>query len=194
MSRTLAWHRVDAFGAEACVVDHGDGLRAHGWTLGANPTTFHSTYTLRTDSGWRSSSLEVRTEGAGWSRTLKLRRDADGWQVRASETGALDGSLPGTELPERLADCVDVDLGLSALTNTLPVRRLGMLTAPAGTTYDLTMAWIQVPTLAVMPDKQRYTALGNGRVAYDSDRYHVELELDADGFLVHYPGLARRVG
>ncbi|HEV2086956.1 MAG TPA: putative glycolipid-binding domain-containing protein [Cryptosporangiaceae bacterium] len=193
MSRSLTWQRVDAFGAEACVADDGDGLRAHGWALGANPALYHCTYTLHTDSRWRSTSLEVRTEGAGWSRSLKLRRDADGWQVRTSETGNLDASLPGTEAPERLADCVDVDLGLSPLTNTLPVRRLNMLNAAPDTSYDLTMAWIHVPTLAVMPDAQRYTALGDGRVAYGSDRYQVELELDDAGYLVHYPGLARRL-
>lgn len=193
MSRSLAWQRVDAFGAEACVVEDSDGLRAHGWALGANPTSYHSAYTLQTDSGWRSTSLEIRTEGAGWSRSLKLHRDADGWRVRTSETGTLDASLPGTELPERLAGCVDVDLGLSPLTNTLAVRRLNLPNAPVGTTYDLTMVWIQVPTLAVMPDPQRYTVLGNGRVAYDSARYHVEIELDDAGYVTHYPGLARRV-
>ncbi len=65
-------------------------------------------------------------------------------------------------------------------------------TAPAGTEHTLTVAWVLVPSLEVVAARQTYTALGPGRVRYASGTFTAELEIDADGYVMHYPGLARR--
>jgi hypothetical protein len=100
--------------------------------------------------------------------------------------------LPGSEDPDRLGDALDVDLGHSPLTNTLPIRRLGLLSAPPGTSHTITAAWVLVPGLVVMPSRQTYTALGGGQVRYSSGTFTADLTVDADGYVTHYPGLAQR--
>jgi uncharacterized protein len=98
-----------------------------------------------------------------------------------------------------LAGAVDCDLGLSPLTNTLPVLRLGLL--GGGRPHELLVAWVSVPDLAVRPYAQRYLPKGadaRGRpiVRYeDADGgFAADLTLDADGYVLHYPGLACRLG
>jgi hypothetical protein len=144
----------------------------------------------------------VTAEGAGWRRTVRLERAAGRWRVTTAEQGDLDAALvaagrpraglPGTEEPSRLDDAIDIDLGNAPLFNTLPVRRLGLLSAPAGTEHRLYMAFVRVPSLEVLRSEQVYTVLGDGRVRYASGTFTAELALDASGWVVHYPGLATR--
>ena len=189
-TRPLAWQRTDGFGGEVATVRDSAGLRAHGWAIGSDRRPYHCSYSLTTDAEWRTTMLEVRTEGAGWERTLTLQRAADGWRVRTGERGNLNMPQPGIELPETLDPALDIDLGHSPLTNTLPIRRLGLLTEEPGTAHELTIAWVQVPALFVLADPQIYIANGPERVTYRSERYEVDIDVDKAGFVRKYPGLA----
>ncbi|MFI5958291.1 putative glycolipid-binding domain-containing protein [Cryptosporangium sp. NPDC051539] len=188
-----AWNRF-GFGAELAVISAGHGLRATSWALGAAPEPYSARYTLGTDERWATASLEISTEGAGWSRSLRLVRQSgrDAWKVRASETGALAGPQPGAEYPETLTDAVDVDIAFSPLTNTLPIRRLNLREQQVGTEYDLTVAFVELPSLAVVASAQKYVAAGPGEIGFRSGDYRVQLAVDDDGFVVDYPGLATR--
>jgi len=190
---TLVWNRV-GFGAEFAIVEAGSGLRATGWTLGTAPEPYSCHYTLATDERWATLSLDIRTEGAGWARSLKLSRPSAGdeWKVRASETGRLAASPPGAEYPERIADALDVDIAFSPLTNTLPIRRLNLLQQSVGSRVELKVAFVELPSLAVIDDGQWYAVAGDGRLAHGSGDYRVQIAVDSDGFVVDYPGLATR--
>jgi hypothetical protein len=194
MSRTLRWNRVEAFGAELALADDSAGLRATGWALGAVPVAYRCEYTLSTDPQWRTTSLEITTQGDGWSRRLVLGNKPDrrdGWRVRASETGDLDAPPPGAEYPETFDQAIDIDLGYSPLTNTLPIRRLGL--REAGIEHEITVAFIEVPSLAIVASVQYYSALPDGRVLFRAESgYRAELDVDNEGYVEHYPGLAQR--
>lgn len=203
---SLFWRRLDTTGCDHALVDNRSGLRARGTASAATPLPYTCRYDLVTDETWAVTRLDVAVEGAGFARTVRLEHATGRWRVTTSEQGNLDralagtgrgragGGLPGMEDPERLADAVDVDLAAAPLFNTLPVRRLGLHTADPGTTHRLVGAWILLPSLAVMPAEQVYTALGDGRVRYASGTFTADLELDAGGFVTHYPGLADRAG
>jgi len=60
---------------------------------------------------------------------------------------------------ETLLDC---DLGLSPVTNMVPILRHGLLRS--GRPVELTMAWVAVPALTVQPDGQRYRHLRRDRL------------------------------
>ncbi|SHN45592.1 putative glycolipid-binding domain-containing protein [Cryptosporangium aurantiacum] len=189
----LSWNRV-GFGAELAVVNADRGLRAIGWTLGAAPEPYSCRYTLATDDRWATTSLEILTEGAGWSRSLRLTRQTgrDPWKVRASETGTLAGPPAGAEYPETFADALDVDIEFSPLTNTLPIRRLDLLKQPVGSEFELNVVFVELPSLAVIANSQRYAAAGDGQVGFRSGDYRVQIAVDPDGYVVDYPGLATR--
>ncbi|TDC69888.1 hypothetical protein E1193_30240 [Micromonospora sp. KC606] len=201
MPRSLFWSLAGA-GAEHVIVADGPELTAHGTQLAVDPVDFTCRYRLTTGADGGTTSLEAEAEGAGWHRRVRLDRGADGWRVTTGEEGDLGGalravgrspaSLPGTDDPGRLYDAHDVDLSGSPLFNTLPIRRLGLAGAAASTAHRITVAWVLLPSLAVVPAEQVYTALGPGRVGFASGTFRAELSLDGDGFVMHYPGLADR--
>ncbi|MBF5032348.1 putative glycolipid-binding domain-containing protein [Micromonospora sp. ANENR4] len=203
MPKSLFWARTDTAGSEHVVLDDGQGLTAQGVALAVDPIPYTCRYRLTVGPDWSTNRLEVESEGAGWSRSVRLERGRDGWRVRTGEEGDLDAALsaaghppaglPGTDDPGRLVEALDVDLGGSPLTNTLPIRRIGLGRLPADLATAVTVAWVLLPGLAVVPAEQVYTSLGPGRVRYASGTFTADLEVDPEGFVVRYPGLAERV-
>ncbi len=200
LPRALIWRRLDAVGAEQVLVSDGSQLHARGTMVAAVPVPFACRYDLYTDDSWTTARFEATVEGAGFLRAVRLERAAGRWRVTASEQGDLDATLvaagrpragmPGAEDQGSLSAALDVDLGDSPLTNTLPVRRLGLLKADPGTTYSIEVAWVLVPSLEVIASEQTYSVLGERRVKYSSGTFTAELTLDDDGYVTHYPGLA----
>jgi hypothetical protein len=201
--RSLLWQRLDTTGVEHALFDDRAGLYARGNMVAAAPVPYSCEYELQADRDWVSARLTVCAEGAGWLRSVKLERAAGRWHVTAGEQGNLDAALlaaghprsglAGSEDPRRLTAALDVDLGYCPLANTLPIRRLGLLSAPPGTAHTLTAAWVLVPELVVMPIQQTYTLIDAGTVRYTSGDFTADLSVDADGYVIHYPGLASRV-
>jgi hypothetical protein len=186
--RSLVWMK-DA-GAEYAEVDFAEGLAATGTAVGADPVPYRVEYSLRTTPDFVTESLAVRTSGAGWWRSLDLRRDAAGtWTCHTEGTGALDGPPPGCV--DDLDGALDCDLGLSPLTNSMPVLRHGLL--KEGGRVALIMAWVAVPHLQVIRHPQWYTHLDQGSVRFESEGFTADLSYDADGLVSDYPGLARAV-
>ena len=83
-----------------------------------------------------------------------------------------------------------VDLGFSPLTNTLPILRDGL--DRAGGARDYVMALVDVPSLDVSTSEQRYEPIGPNTVRFRSGSFEAVLELDDDGFVRRYPGLAEQ--
>jgi uncharacterized protein len=132
------------------------------------------------DGAWRVKKLEAVVIGD--ERRIELSSDGAGhWR---------DGA--GKAVPH-LDGAVDVDLPITPFTNTLPIRRLGL---KAGQSADIRVAYIRLPEFTVEVDPQRYVCLEAGRryryESLDSD-FVREIEVDADGLVVTYPGLFRRV-
>ncbi|WP_018350718.1 putative glycolipid-binding domain-containing protein [Longispora albida] len=188
LPQSRLWQRIDVAGAEQVFFDDRSGLRAEGTIVAAERVPCTCRYELATDPEWRTTSFLVRAEGAGWARQVRLEREHGSWRVTTEQRGTLAAELPGIEEPGRLDDAVDVDLFASPLTNTLPIRRLGL--AEPGTRHEILAAWVMLPSLQVIPSKQSYTALGGGRVRYASGSFSAELTVDEQGFVRHYPGLA----
>jgi uncharacterized protein len=188
------------------------GLRAMGSQLGRDPVPYRIDYELdATGYGFLTRSLHVEARGAGWRRELHLERAVHGsWTIGARAEGAPDmaGSDAPLDLPQpggdatALADAFDCDLGFSPLTNAMPVRRHELHRRPGQ--VDFLMAWVSVPDLSVQALAQRYTHIrrrdsGAGAVVrYESVVdgtvvFTADLEVDADGLVRLYPGLAGRI-
>jgi uncharacterized protein len=106
--------------------------------------------------------------------------------TRAGNTWLIDG----VARPD-LSECPDVDLESSAVTNGLPVARLGLA---VGETGRALAAWVRAD-LTVERLEQTYTRLDELRYEYIShdDGFRTVLEYGDDGLIVHYPGIAIRV-
>lgn len=82
------------------------------------------------------------------------------------------------------------DLGWSPLFNSLPVIRDRLLDPGPARAYR--MRWVEVPSLHVTISEQRYTPLGDGVVHFQSGEFSSDIEFDAGGFVVSYPGIGAR--
>ncbi|HEX5205375.1 putative glycolipid-binding domain-containing protein [Paractinoplanes rhizophilus] len=202
MPKSLFWERRDTAGAEHALVDAHSGLYARGTVLAVDPIPFTCRYELRTEPGWSTAHVDVTAEGAGWVRSVRLELAAGRWRATTAEQGDLDAVLragghagagfPGIEDPDQLYGAFDVDLGGSPLTNTLPIRRLGLLKAETGVSHRISAAWVLIPSLEVVQADQIYTPLGDNKIRYASETFSADLTVDDEGFVLDYPGLAAR--
>ena len=207
MERVVIWsgEGVDQDGdwhVEFARVDFGSaGLSAVGTQLGAVPVPYRLDYELdATVDGFVTRSLQVEAVGEGWERRLRLERGEDGeWSIDVEAAGDTSLEAPGGDAG-LLTGALDCDLGLSPLTNAMPVHRHSLHSEPGE--KDFVMAWVLVPDLAVHASSQRYKHLRqrdgtstvrfenfeDGEVAFTSD-----LEFSDDGLISVYPKLAKRI-
>ena len=159
----------------------------------------------RTRDGWRlTGALEV--EEAGVDARLRYLIDCDEhWRTRAalivgSASGrtvhvalVADGAgawiRDGEPLPA-LAGALDVDLGFTPATNTLPIRRLALA---VGETRPVRSAWLRFPELRLEPLEQTYTREAERvfqyRAMVDGEPFVARLDADAYGRVLRYEGL-----
>lgn len=197
MTESLVW--VKEHGAELAEVEFGEGsLSAHGIAIGADPVPYRLTYELTTTERYATARLLVRTDGVDpesgpWRRTLELLNGPEGiWTVKGRAEGHLELPPPGGDTAE-LKGALDCDLGLSPLTNTMPVLRAGLL---EGGTEEFVVAWVSVPDLAVTPSRQTYTFVRRDGdlsvVNYADPDFTQDIVFGPDGLVVDYPGIGRR--
>lgn len=140
---------------------------------------FGLAYRVICDAQWRARHVVVRVMGGG---VLELHGDGAGhWRDAA-----------GAPVPA-LAGCIDVDIAATPYTNTLPIRRLGLARGERG---ELDVAFIPTPDLKPVRARQAYVCLEPDRLyRYEgaSGRFVVDLPVDADGLVIDYDALFKRV-
>jgi hypothetical protein len=196
-SHLLSWAGVDDPSRwDLASVELDDtSMRAIGSACARN---FSSSWYLDVGPGWVTRTLRVTTRGFGWSRSLDLERSNRGeWTAVTNARGKTDLPSPGLADPGSLTDAIDCDLGLCPVTNTMPIRRLGLLTHDVEAT-PLVMAWVEMPSLRVVRSDQVYASgpaddRHNIRYTSFSRDFSASLTVDADGLVLDYPSLARRV-
>jgi hypothetical protein len=182
MSTVARWSDWIGEGLEHLVLrEIGDRIVALSYVIGqVDGAHFAARYLVECDLKWRTRKVRVTMAGSG-GEVFLLGTGRGSW---------LDAE--GTPLPVPQG-AIDVDITCTPFTNTLPVRRLGL---EAGQSADIVVAYIDVPSLNVTADPQRYTCLEPMRryrfESLDSD-FTREIEVDEHGLVVLYPGLFRRV-
>jgi hypothetical protein len=189
MARNMLWAPWDAPGLEHLRLEVGAA------TIGVDGViiaifegeAFRASYQIVCDTAWRVREVRVV---ASYPTVLHLHTDSDGHWSNAS----------GEPLPA-LDGCIDIDFAATPFTNTLPIRRLDL---KPGESAEIAVVYIDAPSLEVTPFRQRYTCLESdadgGRYRFEAlpyaalpDGFSAELSVDADGLVLDYPPLFRRV-
>jgi len=171
----LVWRGVEVDGLERARVAEGAEVRVESVIDSARG---RYSYELVCAADWTFRSLHL--EALAGHRVLDLVRDAAGaW------------TLDGVERAD-LGEAVDLDLAISPLTNTLPIRRLDL---GVDDEADLVAAYVSFPDLEITADPQRYTRLDEDLYLYESldTDFEAEITVDPAGFVVEYPGLFERL-
>lgn len=180
--RTVRWRSVEAEGLE-----HLDlrpvtgGVMASATVIGERGgVPYGVRYLVLLDENWRTVEFGVSSA------------DGRGILMRSPEPGRW---LDNQNQPLPAFDgCVDIDLAATPFTNTLPIRRRGLLVEHGP--QELAMVYVPFDTFRPRVDRQRYTAIEDGRLyRYEaSDRsFTAELPLDEDGLVLDYPTLFQRI-
>jgi uncharacterized protein len=175
----IVWERLDMPGMEWCEIRRAPrGTRIDGIALVAHTgTPYRIEYTIELDAEGRTRKVAVRPRGAP---TPAIALEADG--------GAhwVQGGVPIADL----AGCLDVDLGFSPMTNSLPIWRLGL--APAET-REIRAAWVRFPEFTVEVLRQTYERTDASTYVYRSDGFEARLRVDAEGIVAEYGSYWRAV-
>jgi hypothetical protein len=185
---TAAWQHRDArVGFEVAYFQpSGEGRRVEGWT------------TAIEDGGTWAVEYVIDLDGTGATRSARIRgRSAAGFSLTLLEAdGAGRWLVDGVPAPH-LDGCLDVDLESSAMTNALPVRRMGL--APSARA-EAPAVYVRAVGLAVERLEQAYlrapdeAALQSYDYAAPAFGFTCRLTYDESGLVLDYPGIAVRAG
>jgi len=176
----MRWRRLDVPGREDARVERTDG----GWHLTGELDVEEAGvvarlhYTIDCDPQWRTRSATIEGAAGGDPFRLVLASDAAGQWTR-------DG-IPAPEIEGAL----DVDLGFTPATNTLPIRRLAL---EVGENAPVLSAWLRFPELRLERLEQTYTRETELSFRYeaivDGEPFVARLDTDAYGRVLSYEGL-----
>jgi len=185
---TACWRHLEArSGFEVAYFREAeDGWAVEGTTAAVEEArTWIVTYTIRLDAVWITRSAWIKATTVSGSREAFLQADGTGrWLINGVLAPHLDG-------------CLDVDLESSAMTNTLPVHRLGL---PEGGQADAPASYVRALDLHVDRLEQTYRRIADkaARQRYDyaapAFGFTSRLVYDESGLVLDYPGIARRTG
>jgi uncharacterized protein len=186
--KSVRWSQQDGTGLEHLVMrEDAPGAVIESAVVGEHEEgAFGLMYRIECDTRWQVMRLALRLSDG---RTLDLHR------VPCDQTNrhALAEWIDAEGVPQAsLRGCIDVDLTATPFTNTLPIRRLRL---QEGERHVIRVVYVQVPSLAVRAAEQAYCCIEpNRRYRYDGLDTHftAELTVDADGFVLDYPGLFKR--
>ncbi len=186
----LTWRAPDAPRMESVRVQlSGNRIRANGRIVSgatADHPAFGVYYDLHTDESGATKRLGLTVSLAERERQLVIARDEENmWLVtdaRGQSRAAYDGAL-------------DIDMLFSPFFNTLPIRR-ARLQERAGT-ITLPTLYLNLPDMTVVAATASYSSAGTGDgikvISPGTDARGVTVTVDADGFVIDYPGLATRI-
>lgn len=136
-------------------------------------------YEVICDRSFQTRRAIVAVRDATGKRFIHITAENGRWYVNKREIETVRGAI-------------DIDLGWSPSTNTLPIRRLSMKVGEAS--GELIAAWVRFPDLTLQPLSQEYLRLSENQYRYSSraGAFVAKLQVDENGLVLDYEGFWRR--
>ena len=188
----LTWRAPDAARMESVRVQlSGNRIRANGRIVAgatAEHPAFGVYYDLHTDESGATKRVGLTVTLAERERQLVIARDEENmWLVtdsrgQSQSRAGYDGAL-------------DVDMLFSPFFNTLPIRRARLHERAAEIT--LPTLYLHLPEMSVVAATASYSSAGTRPgitvITPGTDAQGTIVSVDAEGFVIDYPGLATRI-
>jgi uncharacterized protein len=182
--RALCWRRtMDNNSLEyAMVQPSATGVELSGTIVAIHEDTpLEVRYLIQCDADWQTRGVSIEQRLGLEQSTLSLTVDETGkWIDR--RTGPISA----------ITGCLEVDLELTPITNSLPINRLNLA---IGQQEEIAVAWIRFPTLEVVHARQSYERLSDRTFRYRSlaSGFTADIDVDEIGLTVRYEGIWERV-
>jgi hypothetical protein len=180
----LTWNVTATAGFETAWVSfhQGLGFLAEGRIFGRLPNPYWAQYLLEVDPLGITRRLTVESYDGGHQRRMELRHTKQGWLIQGKHS-------------PRFKEAMDCDIAYSPLTNAMPIARHQIQLHPIS--RDFLMVFVEMPSLRIIPSRQKYTHLKPGRngglVRFASGSFKADLSVDSRAFVIRYPGMADRL-
>jgi uncharacterized protein len=137
-------------------------------------------YEIVCDRSFRTRQANVSVCDVTGERTLQIATENGRWYENGRENKTVIGA-------------VDIDLGWSPSTNTLPIKRLKL--AIGQTSGEFIAAWVRFPDLTLQPLPQEYVRLADRQYQYSSrsGAFIAKLLVDDHDLVLDYEGYWQRV-
>ena len=145
----------------------------------ANHAPAEARYEIACDGSFCTRRARVSVRDATGERTLEIAAENGRWVSNGGEIAAVRGAI-------------DIDLGWSPSTNTLPIRRLNLRVGQSS--GEFLAAWVRFPDLALEPLPQEYLRLAGRQYLYSSrgGAFTAKLLVDEHGLVTDYEGFWQR--
>lgn len=181
MQHNIIWKGIEYHSLENCIVEStGQGVKVQSTIVGHYQQDLYKVdYYLVANENWETRELEIRYQLRDALHHWSLRYDARGhWWLQGEAAPQLD-------------KCTDVDITLTCLTNSLPIRRLSF---DAAATHQIDVVYFDVLAQTVLPVRQQYTRLQEGQFKFENvpNDFEAVIDVDGNGLVTNYPTLFER--
>ena len=137
-------------------------------------------YEIVCDGQFCTRSAHITLRDAMGERAMKIVSENSRWYQNGAEV-------------EGLGRAIDIDLGWSPSTNTLPIRRLAL--KEGASSGQVTAAWVRFPELRLESLEQEYHRLEDRVYRYTSrgGTFQAKLLVDEHGIVEEYEGFWKRL-
>lgn len=148
-------------------------------TLAGNSAA-EAKYEIVCDRSFRTRRANVSVRDATGEQTLQIATESGRWYENGRENQTVLGAL-------------DIDLGWSPSTNTLPMKRLKLTVGQSS--GEFIAAWVRFPELTLQPLSQEYVRLAERQYRYSSrgGAFTANLLVDDEDLVLDYEGFWQRV-
>jgi uncharacterized protein len=184
--QALIWRSLDGLSMEhfELIQPMPELVHLNGLVIGVQAgSPLKSFYWLEVNGDWITQHVRVGHENGMLELVV---RDGHWFRVEHDHRTRSSQEIELTDL----TGCIDVDLGLTPATNTLPIRRLQL---EIGETATLMAAWVKFPSLDIVPLEQCYERLSEFSYRYLSTNFTALLEVDELGLVTRYEGGWERI-
>ncbi|QIP16526.1 putative glycolipid-binding domain-containing protein [Spirosoma aureum] len=133
-------------------------------------------YRIQTNRRWQTLLLDINSRHSNKTQQIRLEGDGNGnWELNGQPA-------------DEFAGCIDVDIPLTPLTNTLPIRRLGLRQNQA---KEIRVIYCDLLEGHIKPVCQRYNRLSASHYQYENvpNDFEAIIQVDEYGLVVDYPAL-----
>lgn len=158
----------------------GDHWILRGSILTVADSAAEAKYEIICDRQFRTQHVKAAICDGRGERRMEIASENGRWYQNGSEVGTVRGAI-------------DIDLGWSPSTNTLPIRRLGLNVGQSS--GEFTAAWVRFPDLVLEPLLQEYSRVQDRLYQYSSSggAFKAMLLVDEHGLVRDYEGIWRRL-
>jgi len=181
MQTNLLWTGIEYHSLENCLVNRvDDGVEITSTILGTyDHIIYQVDYFIRLNSSWETTYFEIES-----------RHSNQGIRFVFESTGAGTWMANGNVLPE-FEGCMDIDIPLTPLTNTLPINRLNLKPWEEA---EIQVLYLDLLRQEIKPVRQKYARVSEKVYHYENvpNDFEADIIVDDMGFVVDYPTLFKR--